>query len=425
MHKLLTKIIRLLDGTPAVYGKRQSGQSVVELALITPILIILLAGLVEIGWFANNYLTLLDVTRAGARRGAVLQDQKSPLFWDDSYSYVPQSLLADSDFWMPCTADELAAIAPSTDCSNRRFEYRWYPTVPSAPVGSQGQEPCDTSYTPRLFYNEVLCTMIVSMEPLSLNPENGIDDIVVSGFGLQMVDPSTTSDPTWWLDPTTRPVPANVAQTVVAARYPANANECQVLDDGSGNPVAIGNAREGRDPFDFNNNNETAHSGRGDIQPPSGVVSINGVDDFTEVPGYDGPPSFNASLAEKQVGFPLFGNHRIEGTFCVGSDWTMHDVEELMNLPQYDLLNTDPLNANAILQKTNCLPSQGLILVELHWEHEMLLKIPLLSPVFTAVGNSEGKMVINVWAAFPLSAAEPHILFPTPTGYAPKGGCDV
>lgn len=78
MRMLLLKIVRLLDGTPAVYGKRQSGQSVVELALITPILIILLAGLIEIGWFANNYLTLLDVTRAGARRGAVLQDQKSP-----------------------------------------------------------------------------------------------------------------------------------------------------------------------------------------------------------------------------------------------------------------------------------------------------------------------------------------------------------
>jgi len=59
----MVKIIQLLDGTPAVYGKRQSGQSVVELALITPILIILLAGLVEIGWFANNYLNLLDVTR--------------------------------------------------------------------------------------------------------------------------------------------------------------------------------------------------------------------------------------------------------------------------------------------------------------------------------------------------------------------------
>ncbi len=57
------------------------------------------------------------------------------------------------------------------------------------------------------------------------------------------------------------------------------------------------------------------------------------------------------------------------------------------------------------------LPSQGLILVEMYWEHEMLLKIPILSPVFTAVGNEDGKMVIDVWAAFPLSSTEPYIIF--------------
>ena len=94
MRASFVKLIQVLDGTPAVYGKRQSGQSVVELALITPILIILLAGLIEIGWFANNYLSLLDVTRAGARRGAVLQDQQSPLFWDNKGSYVPNVELA-------------------------------------------------------------------------------------------------------------------------------------------------------------------------------------------------------------------------------------------------------------------------------------------------------------------------------------------
>src|SRR3954469_20647530 len=93
MRNFIRKIIQLLDGTPAVYGKRQAGQSVVELALITPILIILLSGLIEIGWFANNYLNLLDVSRVGARRGAVLQDQKSPLFWQNKYSYVPNAML--------------------------------------------------------------------------------------------------------------------------------------------------------------------------------------------------------------------------------------------------------------------------------------------------------------------------------------------
>jgi len=58
------------------------------------------------------------------------------------------------------------------------------------------------------------------------------------------------------------------------------------------------------------------------------------------------------------------------------------------------------------------LPGQGMALVELYWQHEMLLQMPLLSPVFTAVGNSDGNMVIYVWAAFPLPEVEPFIVFP-------------
>jgi hypothetical protein len=177
--------------------------------------------------------------------------------------------------------------------------------------------------------------------------------------------------------------------------------------DAGGNPVLIGH--ELRDPFDFNN------SGGRDQAPP------NGSDDFTEVEGFDVRETAVAANAEKHVGFSLFGNHKIDETFCIGSDWTMRDVENLVNLPNYDLTTFDEMA---------CKPSQGLILVEVHWEHEMLLKIPLLSPVYTAVGNQDGKMVINVWAAFPLAAAEPHILFPQlrdpdPLSANPVTGCAV
>ena len=111
----------------------------------------------------------------------------------------------------------------------------------------------------------------------------------------------------------------------------------------------------------------------------------------------------NVTDAEKQVGFSLYGNHKIENTFCVGSEWTMSEIEALMNLPNYGLQNNS---------EKEMLPSQGVVMVEVFWEHEMLLKIPVLSPVFTAVGNADGKMVISVWAAFPQSAVEPHIQFP-------------
>ncbi|MCL4253483.1 MAG: pilus assembly protein, partial [Anaerolineae bacterium] len=66
MRKLLKTVIKILDGTPQPRGKkikRQSGQSVLEMTFITPLIIILLVGLVEIGWFARNYLTLLEVSR--------------------------------------------------------------------------------------------------------------------------------------------------------------------------------------------------------------------------------------------------------------------------------------------------------------------------------------------------------------------------
>lgn len=374
MRKPLIKIIQLLDGTPAVYGKRQSGQSVVELALITPILIVLLAGLVEIGWFANNYLTLLDVTRAGARRGAALQDQRSPLFWDNKYSYVPNVLLPPV-YRMPNN--------DANGSDSERFFYRWYPPDLRATVPESWGDTClDYDETTgiqfdRKFYNEVICTMVISMDPLVLNPENGIDDMIVSGYALQMIDAS--AHPSWL--PT---YDSSIAQMVVVGRYPTNANECQVQLDALGNPSAILDAKEGRDPFDID------RSGGQTTSP------------FVEISGYDAA-SADPSAAEKQVGFALFGNHRIPGYACTGSEWTMSRMENLMNLPNFDL--TDNAQRAA-------LPSQGVILTEIYWEHEMLLKIPVLSPVFTVVGNDDGKMVISVWAAFPLSSVEPHIIFP-------------
>ncbi|MEP7290757.1 MAG: TadE/TadG family type IV pilus assembly protein [Chloroflexota bacterium] len=406
MKKLLVKIIQLLDGTPAVYGKRQAGQSVVELALLTPILIILLAGLVEIGWFANNYLTLLDVTRAGARRGAVLQDQSSPLFWDNTFSYVPTSLLADV---LPDGTDETLFQMPQTLVNGtdiQRFFYRWYPVsaTDGGPAGSWGDtcltyDPVTTTRFDRKFYNEVTCTMITTMDPLALNPDNDIDDIVVSGFAMQLVDPTANPDPSIpWLSPyydLTSP------QMVVAGRYPTNANECDVRrntndpDDPLDDTASL-IPMEPRDPFDINEQNLFSGSGTRDVTGVSGAV-------FTEIFGSD-PIAGSVANAEKQVGFSLFGNHKIAGTYCVGSEWTMQRIEALMNLQTFGLADNS---------EKNSLPSQGVVIAEIYWEHEMLLKIPVLSPVFTVVGNADGKMVINVWAAFPLSSVEPHIIFPS------------
>jgi Flp pilus assembly protein TadG len=49
----------------------ERGQTMVELALVLPILCLLLFGVIQFGIIFNNYVTLTDAVRAGARRAAV------------------------------------------------------------------------------------------------------------------------------------------------------------------------------------------------------------------------------------------------------------------------------------------------------------------------------------------------------------------
>jgi Flp pilus assembly protein TadG len=50
---------------------RESGQTMVEFALILPTLAILLFGIIQFGIAFNNYIAVTDAVRAGARQGAV------------------------------------------------------------------------------------------------------------------------------------------------------------------------------------------------------------------------------------------------------------------------------------------------------------------------------------------------------------------
>ena len=48
--------------------RREEGQTLVEFALVLPVLLLLLVGILKFGMLFNNYLTLTDVARAGARQ---------------------------------------------------------------------------------------------------------------------------------------------------------------------------------------------------------------------------------------------------------------------------------------------------------------------------------------------------------------------
>ncbi len=49
----------------------ESGQTMTEFALVLPILALLLFAVLQFGIVFNNYLTITDAARAGARKGAV------------------------------------------------------------------------------------------------------------------------------------------------------------------------------------------------------------------------------------------------------------------------------------------------------------------------------------------------------------------
>ncbi|MBI5669049.1 MAG: pilus assembly protein [Chloroflexi bacterium] len=389
MQKYLKKILHILDGTPAEYGLRSRGQSVAELALVTPILIVLIMGLVEIGWFANNYLILLEATRTGARFGTVQTGLNSPLSWNNDASLVPNQI--KKDFFPLDPATENLRIGVRT-CSEVTRDQRF-----------QG------------FYSLLNCVVQQSMNPLTMHIHDEDsdpqypDDIVISVFALQLVDPR---EPFWNRNNQHQPAKTNkqllaqvpgidseMPRVVVVGRYPTNANECTVDAD---DPTK-GRAWEDRDPFDYIQNGVRDY-----VLIDPGLAPDPNIEDnriYLELFGADPYSATDASKFERQRGFVYVGQHHIAGATepnanCIGSEWTIAEVEELINLPTYGLDDAT---------ERSKLASMGLVLVELYWQHDLLLKNPVFNPVFTILGPNT---TIAVWSAFPVPAVEPRIRFP-------------
>jgi Flp pilus assembly protein TadG len=68
-----------LRNRPTVEIGSERGQSLTEFALALPILALLLFAVIQFGIVFNNYVTLVDATRAGARKGAVGREQQNPV----------------------------------------------------------------------------------------------------------------------------------------------------------------------------------------------------------------------------------------------------------------------------------------------------------------------------------------------------------
>ena len=63
----------------ATSTRNERGQAIVEFALITPVLLLLVLGIIQGAIVFNNYMALTDATRAGSRQAAVGRTSADPI----------------------------------------------------------------------------------------------------------------------------------------------------------------------------------------------------------------------------------------------------------------------------------------------------------------------------------------------------------
>jgi len=88
------------------------GQTMVEFALVVPILLMVVFAIIQFGMLYNNYITLTDATRVGARKGAVSRTAPNPIAVTVAATRAAAPDLKPADFGVVATA---TAWAPGAD----------------------------------------------------------------------------------------------------------------------------------------------------------------------------------------------------------------------------------------------------------------------------------------------------------------------
>jgi hypothetical protein len=102
-------------------NKWTSGQSLIELAILLPVLFLLLAGMVEFGFLFYSYMTALDLTREAARFASSRDYRKE----DPPHPTTPFSACEDTDlnFYYDTACFFIdPEINPTLPITNTRFE---------------------------------------------------------------------------------------------------------------------------------------------------------------------------------------------------------------------------------------------------------------------------------------------------------------
>lgn len=74
----------------------EKGQSAVEFALVLPLLLVLLLGIIEFGWFLNAKITITGAAREGARYLAIHEDSDLETISDIVEYYLNPSIVSSS-----------------------------------------------------------------------------------------------------------------------------------------------------------------------------------------------------------------------------------------------------------------------------------------------------------------------------------------
>jgi hypothetical protein len=165
------------------------GQSLVEMTLILPLLLMMLSGLVEFGFALNQYINLVEAGREGARYGT------------------------DGD---PNEADHLANSLPDDDPAfNPAIWFKdangRYPRCDGVDANSDGDfdDPGDLPPT-RDYYEQVACVVLQAADPITLDPAK--DDVVISVYRVYS---DTVTNINYgvidqWPDPADDPAPGDL-----------------------------------------------------------------------------------------------------------------------------------------------------------------------------------------------------------------------
>lgn len=392
-HSRIRRLIDILDGKPTV-GK---GQSLVEIALTMPVMLMLLLGLIEVGFMAGAYLTMLDGVREAARQGTTL----NTTFWND----------ADTRRFhrMDCDTSDVTFNLSDEDTPNQNRRVPRNQAILGAPpynytVGSDGGFG---------FFDAVACRVIFSISPMLFEddqvwPGDGTvapsserarlftkNDIVVSAFSFTTIDFSDPAFEPSKIGTIVRDLPPERGgrYIMVTGRYPLSNRFC-VTDE---SPIRGDN----RDPFDFMHPNYYSDWHEG----PSAVDSFGTISERTGLLGR------NISDSQGIRGFVFtgqaIGTEDTSGTgnankLCLGSRFTVQDVE-------YRLNQTVPANQLPTFRYS---PSGGAVLVEYSWQYHpwffgAILNFATGEPLFGPdQPGPEDDPVFYVYSFFPAPGAQ-------------------